>query len=226
MKILLIEDEVKVSSLVKKGLEEHGHFVLQAYDGNTGLSLYKQNDCDLIILDVIMPGISGLELCKKIKDSSENYPPILMLTALGTTEDVVAGLDAGADDYLAKPFRFKELLARISALDRRSRVVKRPDKILTAGNLVLNTKSKSVSRSEQPIQLTALEYRLLEYLILNKNRVVSKIDILENVWEDNIDVTTNAVEVYISYLRNKIDRNHPNKLIKTIVGMGYALKDQ
>lgn len=225
MKILLVEDEVKLSSVIKKGLEEHRYHVVPAYDGNSGLSLYKQEDYDLIILDIVMPGMSGLELCMQIKEMDKNYPPILMLTALGTTEDVVSGLNAGADDYLAKPFRFKELLARINALKRRGRVIKQPDKILVAGDLELNTKSKEVKRSEKIIELTALEFKLLEYLLRNKNRVVSKIDILEHVWEDNIDLTTNVVEVYINYLRNKVDRNYPEKLIKTIIGMGYAIKE-
>lgn len=225
MKILVIEDEPKLSSLIKKGLEEQQHTIVQAFDGNSGLSLYKQDDYDLIILDVVMPGISGLEFCRIIKSQGEDYPPILMLTALGMTEDVVAGLEAGADDYLIKPFRFKELLARINALDRRSRVVKKVDKILSAGDLELNTNSKEVRRSQNLIQLTALEYKLLEYLLLNKNRIVSKIDILESVWNDNVDLTTNVVEVYISYLRSKIDRDYPDKLIKTVVGMGYAVKD-
>ena len=225
MKILVIEDEPKLSSLIKKGLEEQQHTIVQAFDGNSGLSLYKQDDYDLIILDVVMPGISGLEFCRIIKSQGEDYLPILMLTALGMTEDVVAGLEAGADDYLIKPFRFKELLARINALDRRSRVVKKVDKILSAGDLELNTNSKEVRRSQNLIQLTALEYKLLEYLLLNKNRIVSKIDILESVWNDNVDLTTNVVEVYISYLRSKIDRDYPDKLIKTVVGMGYAVKD-
>lgn len=226
MKILLIEDELKISSLVKKGLEEHGHVVTPVYDGKMGLRLYQQEEFDLIIMDIIMPGISGLDLCSEIKQSGGNYPPILMLTALGTTDDVVAGLNAGADDYLPKPFRFQELLARINALKRRGGVVNQTDEILKAGDLELNTKSREVSRAGSEIQLTALEFRLLEYLLRNKNRVLSKIDILENVWEDNIGHSTNVVEVYINYLRKKVDRDFSEKLIKTIVGMGYAVRDK
>ncbi|MCB0395958.1 MAG: response regulator transcription factor [Flavobacteriales bacterium] len=226
MKILLIEDEAKVSALLKKGLEEQGHDVKVAFDGNSGLALYRQSECDLIIMDIVMPGISGLELCRKIRESGNDYTPILMLTALGTTEDIVEGLNTGADDYLTKPFRFKELLARINALGRMHKKVKAPEKILTAGDLELHTALKEVRRAGIPVDLTALEYRLLEYLMINKNRVVSRIDILENVWHDNVDVTSNIVEVYISYLRNKIDKNHTPKLIRTIIGMGYAIKDQ
>lgn len=226
MKVLIIEDELKLSNQLKKGLEENQHRVDQAFDGIQGLKQSRQTDYDLIILDIIMPELSGLDVCKKIREDKSNHQPlILMLTALGTTEDVVDGLNAGADDYLPKPFRFKELLARINALSRRGKISETRERILSAADLELDTFSKEVSRGGRHIELTALEFKLLEYLLKNKNRVVSRMDILERVWEDNMQLTTNIVEVYISYLRNKVDRDQPVKLIKTVKGMGYAIKE-
>lgn len=226
LKILLVEDEVKVSALIKKGLEEYGHVVVQAYDGEAGMKMYSEDTYDLLILDVIMPHISGLELCRRIKALHDDYPPILFLTALGTTQDVVDGLEAGGDDYLTKPFRFKELLARLNALKRRSRLSMNGDRILKAENLQLHTGTKEVRRSGQLISLTAREFSLLEFLLRNKNRIVSKSDILEKVWEGNSALSLNVVEVYINYLRNKIDRDHSPRLIKTLIGMGYGIKDE
>lgn len=224
MKILVIEDEQSVSSFIRKGLEEQGHEVTQAFDGSTGLRAAIQHRFDLLILDLILPGINGLEICKKLRESGELAVPILMLTALGATEDVVAGLDAGADDYLAKPFKFKELLARVRALTRR-KSLSTASKQLQVADLELDLDRKVVSRGDKPIKLTAKEFNLLEYLIRNKGRVVSRVDILENVWEVNFDMGTNVIDVYVSYLRNKIDKNFSPKLIHTVVGMGYVLKE-
>jgi two-component system, OmpR family, copper resistance phosphate regulon response regulator CusR len=222
VKILLIEDEQRVASFIRKGLEENGIQVAQAYDGTTGLNMALGDSYDVIILDIVMPGINGLEVCKKIRQEQGYKTPVLMLTALSTTDDLVGGLSIGADDYLPKPFKFRELIARVSALARRKTIVHR---VLSAGDLRVDTESKEVSRGEKQIELTAREFRLLEYLLVNKNRVVSRPEILENVWDVNHDLGTNVVEVYINYLRKKIDHDFPAQLIKTIVGMGYTIKD-
>ena len=222
MKILLIEDEQRVASFIRKGLEEHNIQVVQAFDGATGLNLALSDTFDVLILDLVMPGMNGLELCKRLREQYADPTPILMLTALGTTDDIVNGLTTGADDYLTKPFKFRELLARLFALARRKTVV---NKILTVDDLTLDTKSMEVHRSGKRIELTAREFRLLEYLLLHKNQVVSKTFILENVWDINHDLGTNVVEVYINYLRKKIDHDFPVPLIKTVVGMGYTIKD-
>jgi len=226
MKILVIEDELHVSSFIKKGLEEQGNQVVQAFDGTIGLKLAFQDDFDVIILDVVMPGKNGIEVCDILKNKRGVDTPILMLTALGTTEDIVTGLETGADDYLSKPFRFKELLARINALMRRRTIGNKNGlKALKVQDLEMDLQSKEVRRNGTEITLTAREFRLLEYLLKNKNRVVSRTDILENVWEVDFDIGTNVIEVYINYLRKKIETGHTSKLIKTVVGMGYIIKD-
>ena len=224
MKILLIEDELSVSSFIKRGLEEQGNNVVQAFDGTTGLKLAFQDDFDLIILDIVMPGINGIEVCDTLKNKREIDTPILMLTALGTTDDIVTGLETGADDYLTKPFKFKELIARINALIRRG-TDKNENAILKIQDLEMNVKSKEVYRDGKEITLTTREFRLLEYLLRNKNRVVSRTDILENVWEVDFDLGTNVIDVYISYLRKKIEHGFTSKIIKTIIGMGYVIKE-
>ncbi|MBL7844761.1 MAG: response regulator transcription factor [Cyclobacteriaceae bacterium] len=222
MKILLIEDEQHVASFIRKGLEENGFQVAQAFDGVTGLSMALSETYDVIILDIVMPGMNGLEVCKKLRQEHGDHTPVLMLTALGTTDDIVDGLTIGADDYLTKPFKFKELMARVQALARRKILV---NKTLLVDDLKLDSDAKEVFRSGKRIDLTAREFRLLEYLLLNKNRVVSRTDILENVWDINHDLGTNVVDVYINYLRKKIDHDFPTPLIKTVVGMGYCIKD-
>lgn len=222
MKVLLVEDELRVSSFIKKGLEENNIRVVQAFDGAMGLKLALQDDFDVIILDIIMPEMNGLEVCARIREKQGNVSAILMLTASGTTDDIVEGLHSGADDYLIKPFKFRELLARLQALARR-RINNAP--ILKIGDLEMNTESKEVVRMGRKIDLTAREFNLLEYLLRNKNKVVSRPDILENVWDVNHDLGTNVVEVYINYLRKKIDHGFSSPLIKTVVGMGYTLKD-
>ena len=222
MRVLVIEDERGVSSFVKKGLEENGIQVTQAFDGATGLKTALRNKFDVIVLDIIMPEMNGLEVCAKLRKEYGSDISIIMLTAAGTTEDIVEGLNTGADDYLLKPFKFRELLARIHALTRRT--TQRP-KIIKALDLELNTDTKEVHRTGNRIEVTAREYRLLEYLLQNKNRVVSRMEILENVWDVNHDLGTNVVEVYINYLRKKIDYGFEIPLIKTVVGMGYSLKE-
>lgn len=222
MKVLLIEDEQRVASFIRKGLEENGILVAQAYDGATGLSMALNDSFDVIILDIVMPGMNGLEVCKRLREEQGHDAPVLMLTALGTTDDIVDGLTKGADDYLTKPFKFRELLARVRALARRKTAI---NHTLTANGLTLDTAAKEVYRNGKLIGLTAREFRLLEYLLSNKNRVVSRIDILENVWDINHDLGTNVVDVYINYLRKKIDHEFDQPLIKTVVGMGYTIKD-
>lgn len=222
--ILLIEDEPNVAAFVKKGLEEEGYNVLVAYDGEIGLELLSQNLVGLIILDIILPGINGLEVCKKIRSEGYKDIPVLMLTALGTTDNVVTGLDSGADDYLPKPFKVKELLARIRALLRRRNLSENVDHILKMADLELDRNTKTAIRKDKEIKLTSTEYRLLEFFMKNQRKVLSRIDLLENVWDINFDMGTNVVDVYVNYLRNKIDKGFEPKLIHTVIGMGYIMK--
>jgi two-component system copper resistance phosphate regulon response regulator CusR len=223
MKILLVEDEPKVASFIKKGLEEQTYEVDQAYDGQFGLKLALQNDYDMIILDIILPHLSGLEVCRQVR-KVKSSAAILMLTALGSTDDKITGLDAGADDYLTKPFEFKELLARIRALTRRTGESGSSEK-LTISDLEMDLVGKTVTRGGKPINLTAREFALLHYLLRNRGRVVSRVDITENVWETSFDTGSNVIDVYINFLRKKIDKGFPGKLIHTLVGMGYVLKE-
>ncbi|QMU29556.1 response regulator [Adhaeribacter radiodurans] len=223
MHILLVEDEPNVAAFIKKGLLEQAYEVEVAYDGITGKSLATQNSYDLIILDVILPNLNGIEVCKQIR-VQDKKTPVLMLTALGTTSDVVTGLDAGADDYLTKPFKFRELLARVRALHRRRHVAEETE-VLTIADLQLNLETKTVIRGDKPIMLTAREFTLLEHFLRNKGKVLSRLSLLENVWEVNFDLNSNVVDVYVNYLRNKIDKDFSPKLIHTVIGMGYILKD-
>jgi two-component system, OmpR family, copper resistance phosphate regulon response regulator CusR len=223
MRILLVEDEPKVASFIKKGLEEQAYEVDQAYDGFFGKKLALENDYDLIILDVILPQKNGLEVCKEIRQIKPGVA-ILMLTALGSTDDKILGLDSGADDYLVKPFVFQELVARIRALTRRSYDAP-ANEILRLADLELNLTKKTVTRSGTPINLTAREFALLHYLMRNRERVVSRVDIIEQVWETSFDTGSNVIDVYINFLRKKIDKDFSPKLIHTLVGMGYVLKE-
>jgi two-component system copper resistance phosphate regulon response regulator CusR len=223
MRILLVEDEPKVAAFIKKGLEEQAYEVSQAYDGFFGLKLALENDYDLIILDVILPQKNGLEVCKEIRQVKPAVP-ILMLTALGSTDDKILGLDSGADDYLVKPFIFQELVARIRALTRRSYDAP-ANEVLRLADLELNLTRKTVFRSGIPINLTAREFSLLHYLMRNRERVVSRVDIIEQVWETSFDTGSNVIDVYINFLRKKIDKDFSPKLIHTLVGMGYVLKE-
>jgi len=225
MKILIIEDEPKVVAFLKKGLEEHGYDIEVAYDGHTGKKLALKEGFDLIILDVIIPHTNGIELCKKLRKENIQLP-ILILTALGTTDDKVEGFDAGADDYLVKPFEFKELLARIKALAKRSSGILHSFNSLKIADLELDLNKKQAKRNGALIELTAKEFSLLEYFMRNKGRVVSRIDISEKVWNIDFDTGTNVVDVYVNILRKKIERNFGSKLIHTRIGMGYIFDEE
>lgn len=226
MQILVVEDEQKVAAFIKNGLEEQGYLVDVAHDGKTGEKLALSNPYHLVLLDVIVPGINGLELCKRIKDAKPDVP-VLMLTALGTTDDKVTGFDSGADDYLVKPFEFKELTARIKALTKRKaqQAADRPANILSVADLQLDLDKKVAIRGGKTISLTAKEFSLLEYLMRNKGRVVSRPDIAEHVWDVTFDTGTNVVEVYVNILRKKIDRDFPVKLLQTRIGLGYIIQE-
>lgn len=230
-KILVVEDEAHVVSFIKKGLTEEGYEVSVAFDGKTGLQLALSNVFDFIILDIMLPEMNGLEVCKNIRNENKNVP-ILFLTALGTSENIVLGLESGADDYLVKPFKFIELVARIKSLLRRTED-KNPfskeqniqqDYIYTFSDITLNDYTKKVSKNNEEISLTTTEYKLLFYFIQNKNRVLSRTDILEAVWGVDYDLGTNVVDVYVNYLRKKMD-NSDEKIIHTVIGMGYVLKE-
>ncbi len=222
-KILVIEDEVNVSSFLKKGLEEEGHIIDVAFDGAIGLNLACTREYDLIILDIVLPQINGLEVCRIYRDNCGFSVPIIMLTALGTTDDVVKGLQTGADDYIAKPFKYKELSARINVILRR-KGYKEVAKSYVYADLIMDNETKNVTRAGKNISLTLKEFRLLELLLSNPQRVLTRAFILENLWGSNIDFNTNVVEVYINYLRNKVDKGFSVKLIHTVIGMGYVLK--
>jgi DNA-binding response OmpR family regulator len=228
-KILLIEDEAQVVSFIMRGLTEEGFEVSAAVDGHMGLDIFLKNSFDLIILDIMIPGINGIQICKEIR-KVKTQVPILFLSALGTSENIVQGLESGADDYLVKPFKFIELLARIKSLLRRSDVKDNSPTFeeveeIQFGELRLNDYTKTVYRKDEQINLTATEYRLLYYFLKNKERVLSRVDILDEVWGVNFDLGTNVVDVYVNYLRNKIDKNYTDKYIHTVVGMGYVLKE-
>jgi two-component system, OmpR family, copper resistance phosphate regulon response regulator CusR len=224
MKILLVEDEPKVAAFIKRGMEEQQYEVDIAYDGYTGKQMALSNSYDIMILDVNLPHINGIELCRIIRQEYANVP-ILMLTALGTTENKITGLEAGADDYLVKPFEFKELLARVRALSRRG-TASGSGKMYKLADLELDANTKVVKRGGNIIDLTAKEYSLLEYMLKNKGKVISRVEIAEKVWDINFDTGTNVIDVYINFLRKKIDKDYSPKLIHTLVGMGYVLKTE
>lgn len=229
-RILLVEDETGVASFVKKGLTESGYDVSVAFDGDTGLKMAVRSNYDLIILDIMLPDINGLEVCRTIRKQDKQVA-ILFLTALGTAENIVMGLENEADDYLIKPFKFIELVARVKTLLRRKDVstltIQEPhEEVFQLGDLVLNDYTKIVKRGNRLISLTSTEYRLLLLFIKNPRRVLSRVDILEEVWDVNFDMSTNVVDVYVNYLRKKIDRDQSVKLLHTVIGMGYVLKEQ
>ncbi|WEK21570.1 MAG: response regulator transcription factor [Candidatus Pedobacter colombiensis] len=223
MNILLIEDEPKVSALIKKGLEEQMNNVAVAYDGNMGCKMALEYHYDLIIMDVVLPYINGVEICKLIRQVKKEVP-ILMLSALDTVNDKVLGLENGADDYLTKPFHFVELLARVKALSRRKDMVL-PGTIYKIADLEMDCYKKTVTRNGKIILLSAKEFTLLEVLLANKNRVLSRMYIAEAVWGISFNRGTNLIDVYINYLRAKIDKGYPVQLIHTVIGMGYLIKD-
>jgi len=224
-KILIVEDERKIADTLKFGLEEKGYRVEVAYDGNIGYRVFKSYKFNLLILDINLPGINGFELCKMIRKENPNIP-IIMVTSLPTIDDKIEGYDSGADDYIVKPFEFKELLLKIRVLLKRTMFQQLPvGSILQADDLEMNLESKEVMRGGVKINLTAKEFQLLEYLLRNKNKVVSRADLAMNVWDIDFERSTNVIDVYINYLRNKIDKKFEHRLIQTHVGMGYILKE-
>lgn len=227
-KILLVEDEVNVVSFIKKGLTEENFEVSVAFNGSTGTEMASGNHYDLIILDIMLPDKNGIDVCRDLRNN-QIQTPILFLTALNTADNIALGLNSGADDYLAKPFKFIELLARIKALLRRTNTngseIRSKESIYSVANLRVDDNAKTVERNGELISLTATEYRLLLTLIKSKGRVLSRIDLLESAWDINFNLATNVVDVYINYLRKKIDSAYEPKLIHTVIGMGYVLKE-
>lgn len=226
MKILVIEDEVQVSAFIRQGLEEQRYDVEVAYDGTLGERLSLSREYDVVIIDIVIPGINGFDLCKVIKQEKP-FLPVLMLTTLGTTSDKVAGFDAGADDYLTKPFEFEELLARVKALARRKQApAQQSGSVLRVEDLKLDLEKKAAIRGDKLIKLSAKELMLLEYFMRNPGRVIPRAELAEKIWEITFDTGTNVVEVYINMLRNKIDRDFEPKLLHTRIGFGYVLEKE
>ena len=223
MKVLLIEDEEKVVRSLQKGLNEHQIEVDFALEGTSGLLLAEANEYDVIISDIIVPGLNGTDLTRRLR-AKGNHTPVLMLTALSATDDKVDGLEAGADDYMTKPFEFKELLARIKALSRRSKDSANQKQVLSFGGIEMNLTAREIHRDGVKVELTPKEFALMEYFIRNQGRAISKSEIAEKVWDINFETNSNVVEVYVNYLRNKIDKPFGNKLIHTVFGQGYILK--
>lgn len=223
MKLLVVEDEPNLLAILRKGLSESGNEVSAAMDGTTALDMASAHAFDVIVLDVMLPDINGIEICRRLRANAD-YTPILLLTALGTTENVVTGLNAGADDYMVKPFSFGELSARINALARRAGQEQKPAELIVIDDLRINARAQAVTRGEDAISLTAKEFRLLYYLAKNEGIILSREKILDNVWNINFDMNTNVVDVYITYLRKKIDKPYDKKLLHTIKGLGYVLK--
>lgn len=222
-RILVVEDEPKVASFVKRGLEENGFSCEIAYDGLMGKRMFEAGDYNLLILDINLPYKNGIALCREIRSSNQKIP-VIMLTALGTTEDKLSGFDSGADDYLVKPFEFRELVARVRSLLKRISIAETGGNLLTFLDLEVNLNTYEVTRDEKKIDLTQKEFALLVYLLRNKGRVVSRIDIAEKVWDITFDTGTNVIDVYVNFLRKKIDKDFSQKLIHTVTGVGYILK--
>jgi two-component system, OmpR family, copper resistance phosphate regulon response regulator CusR len=225
MKVLVVEDEPKLAAFVKKGLEEQKCEVDVAYDGQIGRTMALGNSYDVIILDLNLPHLNGLELAQTIRQEQVKTP-ILMLTAMGSVEDKLSGFEAGADDYLVKPFEFRELMARIRALHKRSSDGGQVSTSLRIADLELDLNQKVAWRGGKRIDLTAKEFGLLEYLMRNRGRVVSRVDIAEKVWDIHFDTGTNVIDVYVNFLRKKIDKEFSTKLIHTVIGMGYIMKEE
>lgn len=224
MKILIVEDDLRVAELIRRGLEEQGFICTLVYDGISGKKMALQNEFDLMITDIILPKMDGLDLCKVIRENQPNLP-IIMLTALGTTDDKVEGFDAGADDYLVKPFEMRELLVRIRVLLKRHlNIGNNSGNVLKYATLEMNLNEKTVKRNGKEINLTPKEFNLLEFMLLNPERVLSRVEIAEKVWDTHFDTGTNFIDVYINYLRKKIDKDFDQKLIHTKSGMGFILK--
>jgi two-component system copper resistance phosphate regulon response regulator CusR len=223
MGILLVEDEPNVVSVIKRGLTTYGFEVSVAANGVTGLQMALDHNFDLVILDVMLPLMDGIQVCKRIREQKKSVP-IIMLTALDSTENIVGGLDSGADDYMVKPFKIAELAARLRTLLRRSGTEIQTNNSFAIDDLQVDTESKIAQRNNEVLKLTATEYRLLEYFIKNQRKVLSRIQILENVWDIDFNMGTNVVDVYVNYLRKKLEKNGGTKLIHTVFGMGYIMK--
>ena len=223
MKLLIVEDEPNLLSILRKGFAENNNEVSVALDGTTAMEMLHNYNFDVVVLDVMLPDINGIEICRRLR-ASKNFVPVLLLTALGTSENIVTGLNAGADDYLVKPFKFGELDARVNALNRRAHIDNEKVDTITIGDLEINGRAKTVKREDESIILTAKEFKLLYYLAKNSGRIVSRDQILDNVWDINFDMNTNVVDVYITYLRKKIDKPFSTKLIHTMKGLGYVIK--
>jgi DNA-binding response OmpR family regulator len=223
-KILVVEDDKRMADLIRRELADNDYDVTPAYDGQEGLKLAQAGNFDLILTDVMLPKLSGLDLCKILKNEDESIP-IIMLTALGTTDNKVGGFDAGADDYMVKPFELRELLARIRAQLKHSGLIKKSEKLQIA-DLELNLLTKTAKRNNIEIKLSPREFNLLSYMMQHPDRVLSKQEISEKVWDTHFDTGTNFIDVYISYLRRKVDKNFELKLIHTRPGMGFILTDK
>lgn len=225
IQILIVEDEKKIADSISQGLRENSFQTEVAYDGKLGLQLFESGSFQLAILDINLPGINGYELCRSIRSRNPSVP-VIMLTAMNTLDNKIEGFDAGADDYIIKPFDFRELLVRVRALLKRIHTTVATGVMLKAGDLQMNLDSKEVTRAGRTILLTAKEFQLLEYFLRNKNRVLSRVDIALNVWDIDFDSGTNVIDVYVNYLRKKIDKQFDTSLIHTQVGMGYVLKEK
>ncbi len=225
MRILLIEDEIKTIQSLRQGLEEQQWTVDAATDGDTGLRLATENVYDVIVSDIIMPGIGGLDLCRHLR-RLDIRTPFLLLSALGHTDDKINGLEAGADDYLSKPFEFREFIARIKALARRPADAFKSESILKFADLEQDLDAKTARRGDRDILLTPREFALLEFFLRNPGRVLSKTEIAEKVWDVDFDTGTNVIEVYVNYLRNKVDKGFGAKIIHTLFGQGYVLRNE
>ena len=224
--IMIVEDEKRVADLLKIGLEENGYQTMVAYDGAMGLRLFQSNSFQLVISDIILPKLDGFELCKEIRKVNERIP-ILMLTALGSADDKLEGFDAGADDYMVKPFDFRELNARVKVLlKRNAETVVRPPEQITYADLSVNLNLREVARNNIAIKLSPKEYNLLLYMLENAEKVITRVEIAEKVWNTHFDTGTNFIDVYINYLRKKIDKDFGKKLIHTKPGVGFILSDK
>jgi DNA-binding response OmpR family regulator len=222
MKILIVEDEKNLVKIIKKGLEENSFIVDFSLDGEEGLYMAETFPYDVIILDIMLPKVDGITILKKLRERKIDVP-ILLLTARGEIKDKVEGLDLGADDYVVKPFEFSELLARLKAVIRRNKGKASP--FIIIDDLIIDINSRTVKRSDKEIKLSAKEYKILEYLALNKGRIISRTEFTEHIYDIDFDLDSNVIDVYINYLRNKIDKDNSKKLIHTIRGAGYILKE-
>lgn len=222
--VLVVEDEPKVASFIKRGLEEQSYCVTIAYDGLIGEKMIRNQSFDLYILDINLPYMNGFELCKRVR-SHRGLAPVIFLTALGATDNKLNGFESGADDYLVKPFEFLELLARVKALLKRTNANVVTSNILSIADLEMNLHTKIVKRNNKPIDLTSKEFALLEFLLVNQGKVVSRSEIAEKVWDVTFDTGTNVIEVYVNFLRKKIDKDYDQKLLHTLIGFGYILKE-